>query len=221
MLLTLHKDENRKVYVTSDTHYSHRNICRGITKWRLADGSIPISQTRDFNTLEEMDDTIVRNINNIVGENDILIHLGDWSFGGFDNIQLFRERINCKEIHLTLGNHDHHIDRNSGNVRTLFTSVSDTLRIEYDKHTIEAFHHPSASWDGLSKGRVHLHGHCHLSNDVKFSCGRRMDVGLDGHPDFSPYLLLDAIEMCMGLPIQSGMFGNLDHHVNDLKNVEG
>ena len=31
-------------------------------------------------------------------EDDFLIHLGDWSFGGFDSIKEFRSRINCKNI---------------------------------------------------------------------------------------------------------------------------
>lgn len=118
-------DKNKNVFITSDTHYGHSNICRGTTNWRLPDGSIPIDQTRDFETIEKMNDTIVNNINSMVGQDDVLIHLGDWSFGGFDNIKKFRERIICKEIHIILGNHDHHILNNKENVRELFTSVSE------------------------------------------------------------------------------------------------
>lgn len=36
------------VWVTSDTHYHHKNICRGTTEWRTEKGEVPISQTRDF-----------------------------------------------------------------------------------------------------------------------------------------------------------------------------
>lgn len=218
--MELRLDTNRNVFITSDTHYSHKNICRGVTNWRMADGSIPVSQTRDFNTLDHMNDTIVNNINSIVGEDDILIHLGDWSFGGFENIQIFRERLFVKEIHLVLGNHDHHIERNRGNCRKLFTSVNHFLRLEYVKNTIETFHYPIASWNGLSKGRIHLHGHCHLNKDVKFSCGRRMDVGMDGN-DLMPYKLSQVIDTVKKLPIESGMKGELDHHVGDIKNIEG
>ena len=49
-------EKDRKVFVTSDTHYGHKNICRGVTAWRLPDGSIPIDQTRDFNTIEQMNE---------------------------------------------------------------------------------------------------------------------------------------------------------------------
>ena len=41
-------DKNKKVWITSDTHYSHTNICRGVTNWRTLEGEIPIEQTRDF-----------------------------------------------------------------------------------------------------------------------------------------------------------------------------
>ena len=40
------------VWITSDTHYSHKNICRGVTAWRTQEGEIPVSQTRDFSTIE-------------------------------------------------------------------------------------------------------------------------------------------------------------------------
>jgi calcineurin-like phosphoesterase family protein len=47
-----------------------------------------------------------------VKENDILYHLGDFSFGGWMNVWRFRSQINCKNIHLILGNHDYQIKKN-------------------------------------------------------------------------------------------------------------
>ena len=84
------KTEDKKspeVWITSDTHYNHKNICRGVTNWRLPNGEIPVSQTRDFKNLDYMNDVIVNTINGLVGQDDILIHLGDWSFGGFEMIE--------------------------------------------------------------------------------------------------------------------------------------
>jgi calcineurin-like phosphoesterase family protein len=214
-------NSNRKVFITSDTHYDHKNLCRGVTEWRLLDGSIPIEETRDFETLEQMNNTIVTNINKIVGKDDILIHLGDWSFGGFEKISEFRSNINCKEIHLLIGNHDHHIEDNKENVRSLFTTVNDFVTFEYKKKKIECFHYPIASWNKLRTGRIHLHGHCHLNNDIKFSCGKRMDVGFDGHPEFRPYdLELEVLNVMENFEIKSGL-GDFDHHVNVIKNIVG
>lgn len=213
-------EKDIKVWITSDTHYSHKNICRGTTNWRLPNGSIPESQTRDFGTIEKMNSAIVNNINSCVGQDDILIHLGDWSFGGFENIEEFYNRLVCKNIHLILGNHDHHIDRNRDNIQKLFLSVSWFQQFDYMGEILECMHYPISSWNGLRKGRIHLHGHCHLPNNLKISNGRRMDIGMDGNVDFEPYDLHDIIKMLKKKEIGSEM-GPLDHHLNDIVGIEG
>ena len=212
-------DSDRKVWITSDTHYSHKNICRGVTNWRMPDGSIPESQTRPYDTIERMNAAIVNNINSCVGQDDILIHLGDWSFGGFENIEEFYNRLICKNIHLVLGNHDHHIDRNRGDVRKLFLSVNWFEQFEYQGETIEMCHYPISSWNSLRKGRIHLHGHCHLPHSKKISNGRRMDIGMDGHPDFEPYELKEVIKLLKKRQIGSEM-GADDHHMDEMLNVD-
>ena len=213
-------EKDIKVWITSDTHYSHKNICRGTTNWRKPDGSIPEAQTRDFSTIEKMNSAIVNNINSCVGQDDILIHLGDWSFGGFENIEEFHNRLVCKNIHLILGNHDHHIDRNRDNIQKLFLSVSWFQQFEYMGETLECMHYPISSWNALRKGRIHLHGHCHLPNNLKISNGRRMDIGIDGNVDFEPYDLHDVIKMLKKKEIGSEM-GPLDHHLDDIVGIVG
>jgi calcineurin-like phosphoesterase family protein len=172
-------------------------------------------------TLEQMNSAIVNNINSVVGQDDILIHLGDWSFGGFENIEIFRNRIVCQEIHLVLGNHDHHIERNRENCKRHFVSVHDFLRMEYLGHTYEMMHYPISSWNNLGKGRIHLHGHTHLPHNKKISGGRRMDVGMDSHPEFRPYdFQYEVLNLMLKVPIGSEM-GGMDHHIDDIKNIVG
>lgn len=212
-------EKDRKVFITSDTHYGHKNICRGVTAWRLPDGSIPEDQTRDFNTIEEMNEKIISNINSVVGEDDVLVHLGDWSFGGFENIQKFRDRIVCKEIHLILGNHDHHIENNRGNCQELFTSVSHYNRLQYNFKTFVLCHFPIASWDSLNKGHIHLHGHVHLPTNLRFGKGKKMDVGIDGHPTFGVYDLNEVIKLMENREIASDML--FDHHTDEVITEDG
>lgn len=212
-------ENDRKVWITSDTHYNHTNICRGTTKWRTSDGRIPIANTRDFETLDKMNDAIVNNINELVGYDDVLIHLGDWSFGGFEKIAEFRNRIVCREIYLTFGNHDHHIVNNHEGCMRLFDRPEWFHQLSYLGETIELMHYPFASWNGLNKGRIHLHGHCHLPNHKKFGNGRRMDVGMDGNPDFAPYDLKKLINDIKKRPIGSEL-GADDHHLDDLINKD-
>lgn len=203
------------VFISSDFHYNHKNICRGVTNWRTTDGEIPESQTRDFPNLDKMNATIVGNINNVVGQDDILIFLGDWSFGGFDSIQEFHDRLVCKNIHLIIGNHDHHIERNRGDIQKLFLSVSHYNTLVLGDYTFKLMHYPISSWDGLNDGVIHLHGHCHLPEHMRFGKGKRMDVGIDGHPEFKPYHIIREIVPLMNKRGKLSEMTN-DHHVERL-----
>jgi calcineurin-like phosphoesterase family protein len=202
-------EPTQRLYFTSDTHYNHTNICRGVTRWTDAEDI-----TRDFKTLDQMNDRIVAGINTEVGQDDILFHLGDWSFGGFERIEEFRNRINCKNIHLILGNHDHHIERDREGIRRLFTSVNQYLELEVKGNDWEQnyvlMHYPIISWNKMNDGVIHLHGHVHLSADRRIGKGKTMDVGVDGNGLNS--LHTSDIKRLMGnQPIKSGF--EFDHHI--------
>jgi calcineurin-like phosphoesterase family protein len=219
-MIKIEKDINGKlpeVWIFSDPHYNHKNICRGTSNWRTLDGEIPVEQTRDFKTLEKMNEAILKGINENVGQDDILICLGDWSFGGFESIEEFRNRIICKNIHLVLGNHDHHIERNREDIQRLFVSVSHYETLVIDKKTFRLFHYPIQSWNGMNEGDIHLHGHVHLPPNRKFGQGKKMDVGIDGHPEFRPYNIMREILPIMDKrDVRSDMLN--DHHVERLLN---
>lgn len=208
-------EKGQSIFFTSDTHYSHSNICRATSRW--GDDNL----TRDFKSLDQMNDALVNNINEVVGENDILIHLGDWSFGGFENIAEFRNRILCKNIHLVLGNHDHHIERNKGDIQELFSSVNHYINLdlrkpsnirkgEMDKFKFVLMHYPIASWDGMNDGVIHLHGHVHLPPNLRISEGRAMDVGVDGN-SYYPLGLFEVVNLLKNRPIKKLSLPK-DHH---------
>jgi calcineurin-like phosphoesterase family protein len=202
-------EPTQQLYFTSDTHYMHTNICRGTTRWSNADGF-----TRDFDTLDQMNDRIVNGINSVVGQDDILFHLGDWSFGGFERIEEFRNRINCKNIHIVLGNHDHHIERDREDIRRLFTSVNQYLELEVKGKDWEQnyvlMHYPIISWNKMNDGVIHLHGHVHLSADRRIGKGKTMDVGVDGN-GLNPLHTSDIKRLMGSQPIKSGF--EFDHHI--------
>lgn len=192
------------IWITSDTHYMHNNICKGVTRWKI-DTPEGLSAVRDFETLEEMNSSLVENINSVVDRKDWLIHMGDWSFGGFEMIEEFRSMINCENVVLMIGNHDHWIERNEKGVRTLFSHVAhyEELRVTR-KESEEKFilcHYPIISWNGLRKGAFMLHGHQHLKVDRRFGMGRRMDIGVCGSPEFRPYHLEEVMNLLVERPI--------------------
>lgn len=96
------------IFFTSDLHYSHRNICYGTSSWDNKE-----KNCRMFDTIEEMNYQIIKSINDVVGQDDELYFIGDWSFGGIQNIWNIRKQIICKNIHMIYGNHDHHIEKNN------------------------------------------------------------------------------------------------------------
>jgi calcineurin-like phosphoesterase family protein len=178
--------QSENLWFTSDTHYAHKNICRGVSNWEPSDA------TRDFETLEDMNNALVERINERVKPDDWLIHLGDWSFGGQERIAEFREKILCKNIVLILGNHDHHIVNNKHGERSLFKHVAhyEELRLRDSKGKITSHfvlcHYPIISWNDMRKGSIMLHGHQHLKRESRFGEGKRMDIGACGN-DLYPY----------------------------------
>lgn len=165
-------------FFISDTHFGHANIAsKNISKWKEG--------YRDYNSLEEMNQDIVKWINKTVGPDDELYHLGDWSFGGIENIEKFRSQIFCRNIHLILGNHDHHIEENKRTIdvpgtklypREFFTSVQHYKEVMIGKTPFVLFHYGQRVWHGSHKGWIHLYGHSH---DSLPPYGKSMDVGVD------------------------------------------
>lgn len=158
-------------FFIADTHFGHKNIVKGISQWTDK------SACRKFNHLHEHDDLLINNINNTVGQNDRLYILGDFSFGGKENIPIYRERIVCKDVVLIRGNHDLHMMKNSVvmhnnkyiNVNSLFSNVYDLLDFKIGKTNIVLCHFPILSWHRQSKGSIHLYGHVH--KELNFNDG--------------------------------------------------
>jgi calcineurin-like phosphoesterase family protein len=205
------KIKDKKVFFCSDTHYSHTNICRGVSRWRDENGNVPIIGTRPFSTLEEMNETIIANINKTVGQDDVLIHFGDWSFGGIENIQKFQDRIYCKNIYLLIGNHDHHIEKDKGSFKEMFLGIFHYQEFLIEDLMIVACHYPIGSWNKVRKGSIMLHGHLHNRGNARFTGdGKTMDVGIDGHPEFRPYSFEEIKKLMEKRPIKTSVLE--DHH---------
>jgi calcineurin-like phosphoesterase family protein len=197
-------------FFTSDTHYAHQNIVRGVTRWEDKSGC------RDHETVEEMNELLVENINRTVGVDDHLFHDGDWSFGGASKVKEFRAKIRCRNVHLVLGNHDTLIHRDPA-LQSLFSTVSFYREISMNSQKIVLCHYPLMTWNGWYEGSWQLYGHCHgrAENHIPASLvlkmlsdggskdladlarkeekinilpnGKSLDVGVDTHPEFRPY----------------------------------
>lgn len=165
-------------YFISDPHFGHSNIVRGISRWESKDGCRP------FDTLEEHDSTIINNINDVAQKDDILWCLGDWSFGGIDNVRKYREKINCDTIYLILGNHDHKIEYDIRLQRNFYW-VGHYKSIIVEKQQIIMSHYAFSVWENNNRASMHFHGHSHGNLDHT-NDGKILDLCPEEH-EFKPW----------------------------------
>lgn len=169
------------VYLVSDIHLNHKNLCSATSEWGDK------SKCRQFSSIEEMNKTILDGINNKVKENDCLILLGDVLFGEKDYINLLLQ-IKCNNIIFCFGNHDHinkfynHV-YNSFQIGKKIKSASSLTKILIDKEEVVLCHYPIIHWENQDRGSMMLHGHLHgyESKWVKefHQEFKTMDVGID------------------------------------------
>jgi len=190
------------IFFSSDFHFCHKNIVKGTSQWGCTD------HCRNFNNPFEMSNLIVDNLNRDVAANDILYFLGDFAFSGTKNYFEWRDKINCKNIHMILGNHDnkhgtvYDPEFNGKKTSSLFSSYQDYKVIYINKTPIILFHYSINSWNHMSGGSIHLFGHSHSLPENRFyNDGRSMDVGVDGN-NFKPYSVDEIFEIMKDRPIK-------------------
>lgn len=83
--------DKNKLFIVSDEHYYHSRLIE--------------YKVRFFDDTKQMNETMILNNNNVVRKNDIVLHLGDFSFGGKDLIKNVTKQLNGQH-YLILGNHD-------------------------------------------------------------------------------------------------------------------
>lgn len=168
------------IWFTSDTHFN-------------AQRTLEFSR-RPFDDIKEMDSQMIENWNNVVRDNDVVYHLGD--FGDYDAIN----ELNGKVVLLT-GNYERkdiitNFNDNFNNFKNHLLNKGfynvlnhNQLPIQYSNRIILCSHEPSKlplEYDRDTD--IHLFGHIHEKQMIK---RRGINVGVDCH-DFTP-ISLDTI----------------------------
>jgi calcineurin-like phosphoesterase family protein len=176
-----------KNWVSADFHWSHKNLTGpSVSTWK--DGY------RDFDNTHYMNQVLHETLNKYVKEDDTLYFLGDFSFGGEDQVAIHRALINCKTIHFIIGNHD----KNAVKHPECFTTMQNELRIELEGHKFWMRHHPEPTYKGNRSGVYHLYGHTH-SKIPFIEDSLSMDVGVD-HAykilgEYRPFEILETVKL--------------------------
>lgn len=185
-------------YFTADTHFYHNNVIKYCN--------------RPFSSVEEMNESLIHNWNSVVSNTDIVYHLGDFGFAKPEYlINIFR-RLNGREKHLILGNHDKVLK----NKTDIFDTISPLKKIYIQDLSLETkkkrqgivlCHYAMKVWDRKNYGYWQLYGHSHGTlQDDPFSLS--IDVGVDCHN----YMPISYEEI---KKIMSRKSGNnpVDHHI--------
>ena len=164
-----YKFDGSKVFFTSDTHFYHGNIIRFCN--------------RPFKDVEMMNETIISNWNNTVGQDD-------------------------GKIYLIMGNHDLKNIR-QGYINR-FEHVVMQMHIEVGKQRIYLNHYPFLCFDGGYKDVWQLFGHVHTrKNNTGIDAARlqylyptQYDVGVDNN-NFTP-VSFEQVKKIVNKQIENG-----------------
>ena len=142
-----------KLFLISDTHFFHEAMIN-----RLQTGSGEYVRSR-FSSVEEMNETIIKNWNDVVSADDRVIHLGDfaWHSAGTDAIESIIKRLNGKKKML-YGNHDAGL---FGFYRKFF-DVDVYAKMAYNEQRLELCHFPIHTDSSYFNEQIlFVHGHTH------------------------------------------------------------
>lgn len=187
-----------KIWFTSDTHFGHRKIplyakryfCLSAKEKREVDliwseGGPASSKWHrwapSWESIDKMDNYLIKKINEHVRPEDTLWHLGDFGFSPKNKIEEYVQKnikkINCKNIFLCWGNHD------SKKTEKFFKNCYERFDLKHKDKLIVLSHYAQAVWNKSHNGSWMLYGHCHSTAEDwldKSMTGRlSMDVGVD------------------------------------------
>lgn len=173
----------KNLWFTSDHHFGHTNIIKYCN--------------RPFKDADEMDKELINRWNEVVGPDDDVWHLGDFTLQ--DNIDKYIERLNGN-IYFVRGGHDQrwmerHFDDDLYTKTGKFHYRPSVFSLEFDvgeKYplVIALCHYALRVWDRSHYGSLHLYGHSHGNLDP---WPNSMDVGVDCH-NFYPISLEQVLE---------------------------
>lgn len=161
------------IWFTSDLHLCHDREF--------------VYKSRGFQSVEDMNETLINNINDCVKEEDILYILGDLGLGqNIDRVLSLLNRINCKEIYIIRGNHDTD-NRIKEYINSLYNlkGIYDAKYLRYGKYHLYLSHYPTMTGnlekEALTQMTLNLYGHTHQKSDFYNDIPYMYHVGVDSN----------------------------------------
>lgn len=160
-----------KIWLTSDLHFNHDKDF--------------IWKVRGFNSVQEMNEALVKNFNSVVKPEDTVYILGDNMMGMDINSGLaYLRRLNGIK-HIAIGNHDTDARIEAYKNSKIFADIQFGYRIKVKGTTYILTHYPTVTANGDNLRVVNLHGHTHQEDSNFFENRPYMyHVGVDSHKCF-------------------------------------
>ena len=172
------------IYLTSDFHFNHNKPF--------------IFLERGFQSIDEMNKTLIENFNSIVKPNDDVYILGDCMLGGADGLEKGLGLMSWLKgkLHLIRGNHDSEYRWNAYSSLHNVIEKETSIFLKYGKYHFYLSHFPSlcSNYDdeGLKHSTINLCGHTHTKD--KFADTDKAIIyhcEVDAHDNYP--ILLDNI----------------------------
>lgn len=162
----------QNIWFTSDHHFGHKNIIRFCE--------------RPFDSVEEMNEALIKRWNEKVQPHDRVYHLGDVALCSAEKLNSILDRLNG-QIYLIKGNHEGAATSCAKRfqwVKDYFELTIKDESLPKGKQKIILCHYAMRTWNGSHHGTYQLYGHSHgtLPDDPNLLS---FDVGVDCH-DFYP-----------------------------------
>lgn len=166
------------IYFTSDWHFNHDREF--------------IYRARGFDSVERMNEEIVRRHNHVVTPEDTVIVLGDLCLGGStpEKVQKNKELIEQMNGRLIVvcGNHDTENRRDMYCECKNIVSVVDAFNFNEQGYHFFCTHYPcftaNLEKDSLKQCTINLFGHTHQNNNFFYDVPFMYHVGVDSHNCF-------------------------------------
>lgn len=166
------------IYVTSDLHFNHDKDF--------------IYKARGFNSIEEMNEEIIKRWNETVTAEDTVYILGDIALGA-DLAASMRliGRLNGS-LYLAIGNHDSDAKLDAYKKANLFKDIQFGYRLKIKKRVCVLTHYPSIVANDGDAPTVNLYGHTHQTTNFYDNHWDMYHVGMDSH-DCYPITIENAL----------------------------
>ena len=174
----------------STSYYGHRNVLRYCN--------------RPFETIEEMDEALILRSNEIVQDNDYVVHVGDFTLGNKEFAASIIRRLKGNHIFIE-GSHDRWLQ---GKAIQRWGKMINGIYVVCD-------HYPGYSWPRSHYGSFLLYGHHHGRLSIP---SKALDVGVDTN-NFYPYTFTKILELMKEKPDNPGYVA-LQNKLNAAKQKE-